>query len=479
MSDRSFCARFGPEVARAGVDTFPRALFDLAEAEGLSRAERLALLGLFSAWRGGLGPRLSLRALAGRSGLCRSGAAAAVRRLEARGLIRVVRRRSPERGDLPSEYDLSPLLERLEALARERPGVRPPKADGFAARFGPVLAADGTLTLPARLRRAPWVDGLSAGERLTVAALLSAKWDGEDPALSLSALAARAGITRRWAAQVVGRLEARGLLRRLPGNPNRYDLSPLLALLAETVNSVDTPLSTKFTGVVNSMDTPVSTEFTRVVNSVDTPLSTKFTGVVNSVDTLEEDKIYIPQKQKKKKVEEDKGRPAAFSKGQAPPPEDIRVLFGVLGVKTLPAGEFKAYRQLMERFGVEQVAAAAGELVGRGVRPAPAAVAAVLAGGAAGGAGGVEDLQAVWARMQAALKSRLSANNYRAYVEPLRPVGLAGGRLTLSGSGFVIDWVRTRFLTLFKRAAQEAGLDGVQFAADRPGPAPSGRPAAV
>ena len=370
-------------------------------------------------------------------------------RLEARGLIRVVRRRSPERGDLPSEYDLSPLLERLEALARERPGVRPPKADGFAARFGPVLAADGTLTLPARLLRAPWVDGLSAGERLTVAALLSAKWDGEDPALSLSALAARAGITRRWAAQVVGRLEARGLLRRLPGNPNRYDLSPLLALLAETVNSVDTPLSTKFT------------------------------GVVNSVDTLEEDKIYIPQKQKKKKVEEDKGRPAAFSKGQAPPPEDIRVLFGVLGVKTLPAGEFKAYRQLMERFGVEQVAAAAGELVGRGLRPGPAAVAAVLAGGAAGGAGGVEDLQAVWARMQAALKSRLSANNYRTYVEPLRPVGLAGGQLTLSGPGFFIDWVETRLLTPFKQAAKEAGLDGVRFAADRPGPAPSGRPAAV
>jgi DNA-binding MarR family transcriptional regulator len=476
MSDRSFCARFGPEVARAGVDTFPRALFDLAEAEGFSPVERLTAAALLAA-KGRPNRQLSARALAERAGISRRKAIEGLRSLEARGLIRVVRRREPGRGDLPNEYDLSPLLERLEALARERQAPRPPKAGGFADRFGPVLAADGILAVPGA------VGGLKLdrSQRLVLLALLAAKWDDRNPELSTAELRRRTGLPRRSLFRALQKLRSAGLLvtaRR--GRRTEFDVGPLLKALS--VPQVDTGgVHLRHSGgePVPQVDTPVCTNGTLKVPQVDTPVCTNGTLPARRVPLVDTNTEALEKKKNIQKHKEDRSGPAAFSKGQAPPSEDLRVLFGVLGVKALPAGEFKAYRQLMERFGAEQVAAAAGELVGRGVRPAPAAVAAVLAGGAAGGAAGVEDLQAVWARMQAALKSRLSANNYRAYVEPLRPVGLAGGRLTLSGSGFVIDWVRTRFLTLFKRAAQEAGLDGVQFAADRPGPAPSGRPAAV
>lgn len=471
MSDRSFCARFGPEVARAGVDTFPRALFDLAEAEGFSPVERLTAAALLAA-KGRANPQLSARALAERAGISRRKAIEGLRRLEARDLIRVVRRREPGRGDLPNEYDLSPLLERLEALARERQAPRPPKAGGFAARFGPVLAADGTLAVP----RAVGGLKLDRSQRLVLLALLAAKWDDRNPELSTAELRRRTGLPRRSLFRALQKLRAAGLLgtaRR--GRRTEFDLGPLLAALA--VPQVDTGgVHLRHSGgeSVPQVDTPVCTDGTLKVPLVDTPVCTNGTPPARRVPLV--DTSIEPLEKKKniqKQEKEDGSGPAAFSKVQAPPPEDIRVLFGVLGVKTLPAGEFKAYRRLMERFGAEQVAAAAGELVRRGGRPTPAAVAAVLADGTAQ-EGGVEDLEGIWARMKAALKGRLSANNYRVWVEPLRPVGLAGGQLTLSGPKFVTDWVRTSLLTPFNQAAREAGLDGVRFAAARPGPAGAG-----
>lgn len=192
MTDFSFAARFGSEAARSGVDVFPHVLLKEASILSLSRTERLVLIGLLSAWRGAP-VEVSCRRLAEKSGLSRSAAAAALRRLEGRGLIRVERRRTPEAGDAASRYDLGPLLSRLEELAGTGPENL--RAQGaFAARFGPTLAGDGTAALPGGLLRAAWLRELSVGARLAVAVLLAARWTDENPRLTVGTLAGRMGL---------------------------------------------------------------------------------------------------------------------------------------------------------------------------------------------------------------------------------------------------------------------------------------------
>lgn len=229
MIDRSFTARFGPEVARAGVDIFPRALFELMVKEGLSRRERLVLLGLLTAWREGGAPRVSARVLALRSGLSERSVVRSLRQLEARGFIRVIRHASPERGFEANEYDLQPLIDRLEQPVPQAGGS--PAPTPLENRFGPGVASGGLAAIPARLRF--WTGPpLSAGERLVLVALLSAKWDGKNPRLPVSELARRAGLSRRGVYKALTRLAQAGLIRRGSG-PGEFDISGLLDQLRQ------------------------------------------------------------------------------------------------------------------------------------------------------------------------------------------------------------------------------------------------------
>ncbi len=79
------------------------------------------------------------------------------------------------------------------------------------------------------------------------------------------------------------------------------------------------------------------------------------------------------------------------------------------------------------------------------------------------------------------MKEELSPNNYRAWVEPLRPVALRDGLLALEGPQHVVDWASNRLGNLFRRQARVARLKGVEFrrpayGTGQPGIARSGRP---
>ena len=79
----------------------------------------------------------------------------------------------------------------------------------------------------------------------------------------------------------------------------------------------------------------------------------------------------------------------------------------------------------------------------------------------------------LWTRAIERLKARLSRHTFQTYFEPIKPVSLRGGELTLAHSSkFMIDWVRDNLLDVLLQdlEAQHGSQCSVKFVVrDRPG----------
>src|SRR5690348_17664402 len=95
----------------------------------------------------------------------------------------------------------------------------------------------------------------------------------------------------------------------------------------------------------------------------------------------------------------------------------------------------------------------------------------------------------LWTRAIERLKARLSRHTFQTYFEPIKPVSLRGGELTLAHSSkFMIDWVRDNLLDVLLQdlEAQHGSQCSVKFVVrERPGteaetdaPSPSPQPRA-
>src|SRR5438309_4424144 len=81
--------------------------------------------------------------------------------------------------------------------------------------------------------------------------------------------------------------------------------------------------------------------------------------------------------------------------------------------------------------------------------------------------------QDLWTRAIDHLKGRLSRHTFQTYFEPIKPVSLEGGELTLAHSSkFMIDWVRDNLLDVLLQdlEAQHGAKCTVKFVVrERPG----------
>src|SRR5437660_12512576 len=79
----------------------------------------------------------------------------------------------------------------------------------------------------------------------------------------------------------------------------------------------------------------------------------------------------------------------------------------------------------------------------------------------------------LWTRAIERLRARLSRHTFQTYFEPIKPVSLLAGELTLAHSSkFMIDWVRDNLLDVLLQdlEAQHGSKCGVKFVVrERPG----------
>jgi chromosomal replication initiation ATPase DnaA len=74
---------------------------------------------------------------------------------------------------------------------------------------------------------------------------------------------------------------------------------------------------------------------------------------------------------------------------------------------------------------------------------------------------------ATWAAVLARLEQQMTAANYQTWLADTRPLGRRGATLVVGApSGFVRDWLQTRFRALVRRALQDVApaLTDVTFA---------------
>src|SRR2546423_402255 len=90
---------------------------------------------------------------------------------------------------------------------------------------------------------------------------------------------------------------------------------------------------------------------------------------------------------------------------------------------------------------------------------------------------------ALWTRAIERLRARLSRHTFQTYFEPIKPVSLLAGELTLAHSSkFMIDWVRDNLLDVLLQdlEAQHGSKCTVKFVVrERPGTEPETEPAAA
>ena len=93
-----------------------------------------------------------------------------------------------------------------------------------------------------------------------------------------------------------------------------------------------------------------------------------------------------------------------------------------------------------------------------------------------------KDAVDLWTRAIERLRARLSRHTFQTYFEPIRPVSLHAGELTLAHSSkFMIDWVRDNLLDVLVQdlEAQHGARCTVKFVVrERPGGEGEGEPVA-
>lgn len=127
----------------------------------------------------------------------------------------------------------------------------------------------------------------------------------------------------------------------------------------------------------------------------------------------------------------------------------------------MPAGLYRYYCRLLERYGAERLEAACRDAAARGCRFWEVLAVEDRCRRLSADAPTAAAVEA-WEQVKGFIKADLSPMNFRTWVEPLTPVALEGGRLIVEGRPYVVDWVVPRLRSVFRRAALKAGLADVE-----------------
>lgn len=136
--------RFGDDILQAGFTAIPNLVLDHYSSLGITPGEMMFIIHVWQYWWTEKDPYPSLRTIAGKMSVSRRQVSNYTQSLKSKGLLLVHERQDPERGQVTSEYDFSPLI---RALTGTNKGVKdissPPMKD--SSRGGAKSISGGPL----------------------------------------------------------------------------------------------------------------------------------------------------------------------------------------------------------------------------------------------------------------------------------------------------------------------------------------------